>query len=122
MYIEERMYTLHPGKVDEYLRNYEQYGMPVQLRHQPYMLGYYFTEVGTQNMIVHMWAYESLDQRERCRTALFADPEWQSYRPRIHPLMRHMETRIMKAAPFFAERLKAMLAAGNPQTRPSWKP
>jgi hypothetical protein len=75
------------------------------------MLGYYYTEVGTQNMIVHMWAYDDLNQRERCREALFADPEWNSYRPKIHPLMRHMETRIMKCAPFFVERLKRMLEA-----------
>jgi hypothetical protein len=111
MYIEERMYTLHPGKVDEYLHHYETHGMAVQLRHQPHMLGYYYTEVGTQNMIVHMWAYDDLNQREKCRAALFADPEWNSYRPKIHPLMRHMETRIMKCAPFFVERLKRMLAA-----------
>lgn len=120
MFIEERMYTLYPGKVDEYFRHYETHGMPAQLRHLPYMLGYYATEVGVQNMVVHMWAYDDLNQRTRCREALFADPDWQSYRPKIHPLMRHMETRIMKAAPFFIERLKNMLAAGNPQTRPSW--
>ena len=111
MYIEERMYTLYPGKVDEYLRHYEQFGMPVQLRHQPYMLGYYFTEVGTQNMIVHMWAYEDLNQRTRCREALFADPDWQAYRPKIQPFLITMETRIMKCAPFFLERLKRMLQA-----------
>ena len=118
MFIEERMYTLFPGKVDEYFRHYQEHGMPVQLRHQPYMLGYYRTEVGTQNQVVHLWAYDSLDQRTQCRKALFADPDWQSYRPKIHPLLLHMETRIMTAAPFFAERLKLMLAAGYPTSQP----
>jgi hypothetical protein len=111
MYIEERMYLLHPGKVDEYFRHYESHGMPVQLKYQPHMLGYYVTEVGPQNMVVHMWAYESLDQRAKCRERLFADPDWQAYRPKIHPLLMRMETRIMKCAPFFLERLKRMLAA-----------
>jgi hypothetical protein len=67
MYVEERMYTLRPGAVPEYLRHYQNDGMKVQLKHLPHMVGYYSTEVGTLNMIVHMWAYESLDQRERCR-------------------------------------------------------
>ena len=59
MYVEERMYTLNPGTAPEYL-NYDQNpGMKVQL-----------------NMIVHMWGYESLDQRERCRAAMSADPGW----------------------------------------------
>ena len=111
MYVEERMYTLHPGKAPEYFHHYSTHGMPVQLRHLPHMLGYYVTEVGAQNMVVHLWAYDDLNQRERCRDALFADPEWQSYRPKIHPLIIRMETRIMKPAPFFVERLKRMLAA-----------
>jgi hypothetical protein len=109
MFIEERMYTLHPGKVPEYFRHYEAHGMPVQLRYLPHMVGYYATEVGPQNMVVHLWAYDSLDQRTRCRDALFADPDWQAYRPRIQPLLVSMDTRIMKCAPFFLERLKRML-------------
>ncbi len=111
MFIEERMYTFHPGKVPEYFRLYEAHGMPVQLRHLPHMLGYYVTEVGPQNMVVHLWAYDDLNQRTRCRDALFADPEWQAYRPKIQPLLVAMETRIMKCAPFFLARLERMLQA-----------
>jgi hypothetical protein len=40
-----------------------------------------------------------------------ADPEWQAYLPKIRPLIVSQETRILKCAPFFAERLKKMLAA-----------
>lgn len=112
MYVEERMYTLHPGTANEYLKHYETHGMKVQLKHLPHMVGYYFTEVGTPlNMIVHQWAYDSLDQREKCRAAMSADPEWQEYLKKIRPLMKRQETRIMKCAPFFVERLKKMLAA-----------
>jgi NIPSNAP len=115
MFIEERMYRLYPGKVPEYFRAYETYGMPVQLKYQPHMLGYYVTEVGPQNMVVHMWAYDDLNQRTRCREALFADPGWQAYRPMIQPFLMTMDTRIMKCAPFFVERLKRMLAADKGQ-------
>jgi hypothetical protein len=58
-----------------------------------------------------MWAYEDLNQRDRCRAALGADPDWQSYVPKIRPLIITQETRIMKCAPFFVARLKKMLAA-----------
>ena len=40
-----------------------------------------------------------------------ADPDWQAYLAKIRPLMETQETRIMKCAPFFVERLKKMLAA-----------
>ena len=35
----------------------------------------------------------------------------QAYLAKTHPLMETQETRIMKCAPFFVERLKTMLAA-----------
>jgi hypothetical protein len=84
--------------------------MAVQLKHLPHMVGYYFTEVGTLNLVVHLWAYESLDDREKRRAAMAADPAWQSYLVKIRPLMDLQETRIMKCAPFFLDRLKKMLA------------
>ena len=111
MYVEERMYTLKPGTVPEYLKHYQNDGMAVQGKHLPHMVGYYFTEVGTLNTIVHMWAYESLDDRDRRRAAMSAHPAWQSYLTKIRPLIERQETRIMKCAPFFLERLKKMLAA-----------
>ena len=113
MYVEERMYTLQIGKAAEYLKHYESEGMAVQLRHLPHMVGYYFTEVGPQNMIIHLWAYDDLNQRERCRAALQADPAWQAYLPKVRSLMVSQETRLMKCAPFFVERLKKMLAAAK---------
>jgi hypothetical protein len=111
MYVEERVYQVVPGGAAEYLKNYEQFGMAVQLKHLPHMLGYYFTEVGDLNLVVHMWAYDSLDQREKCRAAMQADPGWKEYLPKNRPLMVSQKTRVMKCAPFFVERLKKMLAA-----------
>ena len=113
MYVEERMYTLHVGKATEYFKNYEQFGMQVQLRHLPHMLGYYVTEVGQQNVVIHLWAYDDLNQREKCRAAMQTDPDWQAYLPKNRPLMVSQDTRIMKCAPFFVERLKKMLAAAK---------
>ena len=111
MFVEERMYTLQVGKAPEYFRLYEAEGMAVQTKHLPHMVGYYLTEVGPQNLVVHLWAYESLDQRDRCRAAMAADPGWQAYVQKIRPLIVSQETRILKCAPFFLPRLKAMLAA-----------
>jgi hypothetical protein len=111
MYVEERSYTLQVGKAAEYFKNYEQFGMKVQLKHLPDMVGYYTTEIGELNMVVHLWAYEDLNDRARRRAAMQADPEWQAYLVKNRPFMLKQETRLMKCAPFFVERLKKMLAA-----------
>src|SRR4026207_1014397 len=113
MYVEERIYRLKIGAVAEYCKNYEELGMKTQLKHLPHMVGYYFTEVGGLNTMVPLWASDSLDQREKCRAAMQADTEWKKYLEKSRPLMETQETRIMKAAPLFLERLKKKLAAGQ---------
>ena len=118
MLVEQRTYTFHPGRLADFFELYEAEGRALHAQYLPHPLGHYVSESGMLNQVVSLWGYASHEQRSACRAALFADPDWQSYRPKIHPLMLHMETRIMTAAPFFAERLKLMVAAGNPQTEP----
>jgi len=113
MYVEERIYTMHIAKVPDYFKLYEAEGMTAQLRHLPHMVGYYVTEVGPLNVVTHLWAYEDLNQRERCRTALFQDPEWLAYVAKMRPLLVSQESRIHKCAPFFVERLKKMIGAAK---------
>jgi len=113
MFVEERMYTLHPGKVPDYLKLYQEEGLALQTSLLPAMAGYYSTEVGTLNMVVHMWAYEDLKQRAECRAKMLADPAWQAYVKKVQPLVVHQETRIMVPAPFFAAKLQAMLKAAK---------
>ena len=114
MIVEQRTYTLKPGTIQEYFRLYQQEGMQIQLQFLHPMLGYYVTEVGPLNQVVHLWGYESYDDRERRRAAMRAHPGWPQYLAKIHPLIEHQESKLMLPAPFFD--LKAVmdkLAAGS---------
>ena len=100
MLVEERIYTLHAGKVGEYMKLYETEGLAVQTRHLPRMVGYFSTEVGPLNQVIHMWAYDSFEQRMERREALQADPAWQSYVAKIRPLIVHQENKLLLPASF----------------------
>lgn len=103
MIVEMREYTLHPGKVPEYFKLYEQEGLEIQRRILGRMVGYYSTEVGpSTNQVVHLWAYDSLDDRTARRQQLQADPGWQSYVKKMRPMLAAQTNRILKPAPFFA--------------------
>jgi hypothetical protein len=66
------------------------------------MLGYYTTEVGPSiNQIVHLWAYDSFDDRVERRRRLQADPGWQAYVQKMRPMLAHQTNRILNPAPFF---------------------
>ena len=56
MYVDERIYTLHAGKVPIFLKLYEDEGMDIQVRILGKMIGYYYTEFGPTPLIAAMKA------------------------------------------------------------------
>ena len=79
MIVEMRTYTANIGKSREWLDYYEKNGLPVQKRMLGRLIGFFTTELGPLNQIIHVWAYESLGDREQRRAALMKEPEWQAY-------------------------------------------
>lgn len=101
MIVEERVYVLHTwADMSEYLRIYETEGLSAQRPILGGFLGYFVTELGVQNQVVHLWGYESLDDRERRRARLAADPQWQRCLKQIRPMIMTMENRIMVPTSF----------------------
>lgn len=100
MIIEKRTYTLHPGCVPEYLRLYEQEGLAIQEPILGNLIGYFSTEIGTQNEVMHLWGYDDFAARDRRRAELMANPDWQAYLTKILPLIMTMENAILRGANF----------------------
>lgn len=100
MIVEQRTYTLEVGNVPTYLAMYQAEGIEIQRRILGNMLGYFSTEVGTLNQIVHMWGYDSFEDRLRRRGELGADPGWQAYVAKLRPLILKQENKILIPAPF----------------------
>ena len=113
MIVEERIYTVKIAGAGEWFKAYEAEGMRIQLAHLGNMVGYYTTEVGDLNLIVHMWAYETFEDRLKRRAALSADPPWRACLGKVAHLLLNQQNRIMNPAPFFAPRLKVMLEAAK---------
>jgi hypothetical protein len=100
MIVEKRTYTLYPGKVSDYMKLYQAEGLAIQTRILPRMVGWYYSELGELNQIVHMWGYEDLNERERKRKELGADAGWLAYVVKIRPLILRQESQILLPAPW----------------------
>ena len=108
MIVEMREYTLQAGKVPEYLKLYESEGLDIQREILGHMVGYYSTEVGPAiNQIVHLWAYDSFEDRQQRRARLAAHPGWQTYVKQIRPMLVEQRNRILKPAAFFEPELRS---------------
>ena len=101
MIVEQRTYTTHPGKWRAYLALYEAEGMEIQKRILGRMVGYYYSDVGQLNQIVHLWAYEDLNERAERRATLMQDAAFLSYVQKMLPLLQSQESRILQPASFF---------------------
>jgi hypothetical protein len=64
MIYEMRVYTLQPGKVPEFQALIEKEALPVISKYSK-LVGWWSTDVGPLNEVVHIWAYEDSGHRER---------------------------------------------------------
>ena len=79
MIVEERIYTLQVGAAPEYVRLYQEEGLAIQEPILGHLVGYYTTEIGPLNQVVHLWAYQDLEDRRERRARLVADERWKEY-------------------------------------------
>lgn len=113
MLVEQRIYDLLPARVPNFYALYQAQGMEVQIRHLGRMLGYYSSEFGALNQVIHLWGYEDLEERARRRAALFADAQWLDYFDKVQPLIVRQESRILVPAPFAAHGGPSRLWTGD---------
>ena len=75
---------------------------PGRFRYEYQVTYFYVSDIGPLNQVVHMWGYDSHEERTRRRALLAAAPEWSAFVPKVLPLIRDMENRILVPAPFAA--------------------
>lgn len=102
MLIEERCYVLHAEHTPAmYFEAYRQSGaLDLQMQTLGHLLGYFVTEVGELNAVVHLWGYDSFEERARRRALLAAEPLWQDYLVKIRPMLRSMNNRLLTPTDF----------------------
>jgi hypothetical protein len=77
--VEIRTYTCKVGTVGLFLEHYEKEGLPLQALHLGEPIGFFVSEIGDLNEVVHLWGFESLADREVRRAGLQRDEKWQSF-------------------------------------------
>ncbi len=79
MIVDMRIYSTRPGKLAAFVALYKDYAWPLQQKYLGRCLGWYTVAEGPLNQVVHLWAYDSMADRETRRAAMAADPAWGEY-------------------------------------------
>lgn len=100
MIYEMRTYTIGVGKMQEYLQHFQTIGLPIISRYST-LIGWWCTEIGELNQVVHIWAYQSFEGRMEKRAELYRDQDWlHDFVPKAFPMIKRQESKLLLAADF----------------------
>ena len=99
-FIDHRIYTIKPRGMAEFLDVFDRLAMPIQLKYLGAPVGFYVSDIGTLNQVVHLWAYDSIADYDTRRTARDADPHWPAYLQASAHLIVAQESRIIRRVDF----------------------
>ncbi len=95
MIYEVRTYNLRPGSIPEVEKRFAE-ALPHREKYSK-LGALWHTEIGPLNQIVHVWSYESLDQRNELRGQAMKDPNWP---PKLAEFIETMESEIFLPTSF----------------------
>ncbi|CAH1270288.1 NIPSNAP3A [Branchiostoma lanceolatum] len=101
---ELRTYSIRPDCFGEFLKLSDD-NMHMRMEHSK-LIGYWRTELGGINEVVHIWEYDSFSHRAAVRQALAKDPEWASkYFSKILPMLVKQENAAMHLMPWSEQKV-----------------
>lgn len=101
MICEEQQYRLQVGKVPALLEAYEHRGLEILRRHLGTLVGCWSSDVGgDMDVMVQIWAFTDVADRDQRRAALAADAEWVAFAAEFGHLITERRMRLLRPAAF----------------------
>jgi hypothetical protein len=98
MIYELRTYTIKPGSVGDMVKAAGTVARDIRKDDFGKLEGYWVTEIGPLNQVMHLWSYSDFDERARLRGELAKHPRWSGeYLPLIRPLILRQDIRLLNA-------------------------
>lgn len=95
MIYELRTYDLRPGTVAEFEKRFAE---SIEAREKySELVGFWHTELGQLNQVVHLWSYENLNERTRIRAEALKDEKWP---PPVTEFCERQESKILIPSSF----------------------
>ena len=95
MILEMRTYVLKPGMTQNFVERFAE-GLTARLQFSK-LLGLWQSEVGGLNRVVHVWPYDSFEERERIAGEARKTGKWP---PKTQEFIITQENKIIQPAPF----------------------
>jgi hypothetical protein len=98
MIYELRTYTVRPGTVGDMVKAASTVSRDIRKDDYGKLEGYWSTEIGPLNQVLHMWSYRDFEERAKLRAELSKNPRWGGeYLPLIRPMLMRQDVRLLNA-------------------------
>jgi len=99
---EKRTYSIRVGQMPEIIRLYSDEGWPV-LESEGFgknLVGYFVSDTGRLHQLVHIWRFDSDDDRRAFWKKLYASERFMAVAAKIRPLIDTQEIQLLVSAPW----------------------
>ena len=76
MIYELRTYTVRPGTLGDIVKAASTVSLDIRGNNFGKLEGYWSTEIGPLNQVMHMWSYRDFEERAKLRAELAKNPRW----------------------------------------------
>jgi hypothetical protein len=96
---ELRTQTLKPGAVGDMLKAAGTVEQDIRKDDYGKLEGYWSTDIGPLNQVMHLWSYHDFNERARLQNELARNNRWTAeYDPLVRPLIVRQDVRLLNAA------------------------
>ena len=100
MIIEMRTYLLKPATLNRFLDIYNNEIRETHVSILGNQIGFFYTEFGDLNKVVHLYGYDSYEDRDKRRAILAKNKDFISYLAKVESLIVHMKNEILLPTEF----------------------
>jgi hypothetical protein len=99
---EKRTYSVTVGQMAEVLRLYSTLGWPALQAggFDKHLVGYFISDTGELHQLVHLWRFDSDDDRRAFWKRVFEDEQFMVFARQLRPLVKTQVNQLLLSAPW----------------------
>ena len=99
---EKRTYSVTVGQMTEVIRLYSALGYPALEAggFSKQLIGYFTSDTGELHQLMHLWRFDSDDDRRAFWKRLFEDQDFMAFARQLRPLIKTQSNQLLLAAPW----------------------
>ncbi len=99
---EKRTYSVTVGQMAEVIRLYSTLGYPALEAggFSKKLVGYFTSDTGELHQLIHLWRFDSDDDRRAFWKRLFEDQDFMAFAKQLRPLIKTQSNQLLLAAPW----------------------